>query len=75
MGPLGHRSGLTPFRNPAGGNLESMVGILVAAVFAALVFAACTALQLPAAVGIVFAVIALVISLPTLGARFGLRDF
>jgi len=51
-----------------------MVGILIAAVFAALVFASCTALELPAAVGIVFAVVALVVSLPTLGARFGLRD-
>jgi hypothetical protein len=52
-----------------------MVGILLAAVLAALIFASCTALQLPAAVGIVFAVIAFVVSLPTLGARFGLRDF
>ena len=51
-----------------------MVGILVAAVLAALTFAVCTALGLPAVVGIVFALIAFVASLPTLGSRFGLRD-
>lgn len=51
-----------------------MVGILVAAVLAALTFAVCTALGLPSAVGIVFAVIAFGASLPTIGARFGLRD-
>ncbi|HEX6715318.1 MAG TPA: hypothetical protein VF066_18145 [Thermoleophilaceae bacterium] len=51
-----------------------MVGILVAAVLAALTFAVCTALGLPAAVGIVFAIVVLVASLPTLGNRFGIRN-
>lgn len=51
-----------------------MVGILIAAVLAALTFAVCTALGLPAAVGVVFAVVVLLGALPTLGTRFGLRD-
>jgi hypothetical protein len=51
-----------------------MVGILIAAVLAALTFAVCIELGLPAAVGIVFALIVLVTALPTLGARFGARD-
>jgi hypothetical protein len=51
-----------------------MVGILVAAVLAALTFAVCTSLELPVVVGIVFAVIVLLGSLPMLGGRFGLRD-
>jgi hypothetical protein len=52
-----------------------MVGVLIAAVLAALTFAVCTALGLPVVVGVVGAVIVLVAALPTLGARFGLRDF
>lgn len=51
-----------------------MVGILVAAVLAALTFAVCSALGLPVAVGIVFALVVLVAALPTLGTRFGIRD-
>jgi hypothetical protein len=51
-----------------------MVGILIAAVLAALTFAVCTALGLPVVVGIVFALVVLVASVPTLGARFGMRD-
>ena len=51
-----------------------MVGILVAAVLAALTFAACTALGLPQVVGIAFALIVLIASVPTLGTRLGLRD-
>ena len=52
-----------------------MVGILVAAVLAALTFAVCTALGLPVVLGIVLALIVLVASVPTLGSRFGLRDY
>ena len=52
-----------------------MVGILVAAVLAALTFAVCTALGIPIVVGIVFALIVLVASVPALGSRFGFRDF
>lgn len=52
-----------------------MVGILIAAVLAALTFAVCTALGLPAFVGVIFAVVVLGAALPTLGTRFGLRDF
>lgn len=51
-----------------------MVGILIAAVLAALTFALCTALDLPAAVGAFCAVIVLIGSVPTVGARFGVRD-
>ena len=46
----------------------------MAAVLAALTFALCSALGLPVVVGIVFAVIVLVASVPTLGTRFGIRD-
>jgi hypothetical protein len=52
-----------------------MVGILVAAVLAALTFAVCISLGLPVVLGIVFALIVLVASVPTLGGRFGIRDF
>ena len=51
-----------------------MVGILVAAVLAALTFAVCTALGLPVAVGIVCSVVVLFASVPALGGRYGLRD-
>jgi hypothetical protein len=51
-----------------------MVGILIAAVLAALTFAICTQLGLPVVVGIVFAVVVLLAALPTIGARFGMRD-
>jgi hypothetical protein len=52
-----------------------MVGILIAAVLAALTFAICSALGLPPALGTVFALVVLVGTLPALGTRFGLRDF
>jgi hypothetical protein len=52
-----------------------MVGILMAAVLAALTFAVCTALGLPVVLGIVFALVVLVGSVPALGERFGMRDF
>lgn len=51
-----------------------MVGVLVAAVLAALTFAVCAALGLPIVVGIVSALIVLVASVPALGSRFGFRD-
>jgi hypothetical protein len=51
-----------------------MVGILIAAVLAALTFAICTALGLPVVVGIVFALIVLIGSVPAMGDRFGIRD-
>ena len=51
-----------------------MVGILIAAVLAALTFALCMALGLPAVVGVVFAVAVLFASVPALGSRFGLRN-
>jgi hypothetical protein len=50
-----------------------MVGILGAAVLAALTFAVCMAVGLPSAVGVAFAVIVLVGSFPMLGRRFGIR--
>lgn len=51
-----------------------MVGILVAAVLAALTFAVCSSLGLPAEVGVVFAIVVLAGALPTVGSRFGFRD-
>jgi F0F1-type ATP synthase membrane subunit a len=58
------------------GNAVPMVGILVAAVLAALTFAICMALGLPVAGGIVLALVVLVASVPTIGARLGLlRDY
>ena len=51
-----------------------MVGILGAAVLAALTFAIAMALGLPVAVGIIFAVIVLAVSVPALGERFRARD-
>lgn len=51
-----------------------MVGILIAAVLAALTFAICTALEVPPALGAPFAVVVLIASVPTVGARFGVRD-
>ncbi|MFL5842437.1 MAG: hypothetical protein ACJ77Z_18485 [Thermoleophilaceae bacterium] len=51
-----------------------MVGILIAAVLAALTFAVCTALGLPPALGILCAVIVLIASVPMVGDRFGMRD-
>ena len=51
-----------------------MVGILIAAVSAALTFAVCEALGVPAAIGIVFALIVLFGSVPAFGNRFGIRN-
>ena len=51
-----------------------MVGILIAAALATLTFAICSALDLPVVMGVVFAVIVLIGSLSTLGARYGVRD-
>lgn len=51
-----------------------MVGFLIAVLLAALTFALCTALELPAALGILLAVIVFAASVPTLGTRFGVRD-
>jgi hypothetical protein len=51
-----------------------MVGILLAAVIAALTFAVCMALGLSVALGTVFALVVLVASVPTVGSRFGAGD-
>jgi hypothetical protein len=51
-----------------------MVGILIAAVLAALTFAVCTAVGLPAAIGALFAVVVLIGSVPTVGNRFGANN-
>ena len=51
-----------------------MVGILIAAVLAALTFAICEALGLPAAIGIAFAVVVLLASVPVIGNRVGIRN-
>jgi hypothetical protein len=51
-----------------------MVGVLIASALATLTFAICAALDLPVLVGVVSAIIVLIASLPTLGARYGFRD-
>jgi hypothetical protein len=52
-----------------------VIGILIAVLFAALVYAICVALGLPAIVGIVAAILVLLAGVPTggygLGSRFG----
>lgn len=52
-----------------------MIGIIIAVLLAALVYLLCTALGLPAIVGIVAAILVLLAGIPTggygLGGRFG----
>jgi hypothetical protein len=54
-----------------------MIGIILAVLFAALVYAICVALGLPAIVGIIAAILVLLAGIPTggygLGGRFGAR--
>jgi hypothetical protein len=54
---------------------SDVIGILIAVLFAALVWAICVALGLPAIVGIVAAILVLLAGVPTggygLGSRFG----
>jgi hypothetical protein len=54
-----------------------MIGIILAVLFAALVYAICVALGLPAIVGIIAAILVLLAGIPTggygLGNRFGSR--
>jgi hypothetical protein len=51
-----------------------MVGILLAAVIAALTFTVCIELGLSVAVAVALALVVLVASVPTVGSRFGARD-
>jgi hypothetical protein len=52
-----------------------VIGVVIAVLFAALVYAICVALGLPAIVGIVAAILVLLAGVPTggygLGSRFG----
>ncbi len=52
-----------------------MIGILIAVLFAALVYAICLALGFPSIVGIVAAILVLIAGIPTggygIGGRFG----
>jgi hypothetical protein len=50
-----------------------MIGLVVAVLVAALVYALCVALGLPAIVGIVAAILVLLAGIPTGGYRFGRR--
>jgi hypothetical protein len=56
-----------------------MIGVLIAVLFAALVWAVCVALGLPAIVGIVAAILVLLAGVPSggygLGSRFGGRHY
>ena len=62
------------------GNLKGesdVIGVLIAVLFAALVYAICVALGLPSIVGIVAAILVLLAGIPTggygLGGRWGTR--
>jgi len=52
-----------------------MIGVIIAVVFAAIVYAICVALGLPAIVGLIAAVLVLLAGIPTggygIGGRFG----
>ena len=54
-----------------------MIGIVIAVLFAALVYALCVALGLPAIVGIIAAILVLLAGIPSggygIGGRFGSR--
>ncbi|GAC1324423.1 MAG: hypothetical protein NVSMB25_21920 [Thermoleophilaceae bacterium] len=54
-----------------------MIGVLIAVLFAALIYAICVALGLPAIVGIIAAILVLLAGIPSggygLGGRFGRR--
>jgi hypothetical protein len=56
-----------------------MIGIILAVLFAALVYAICVALGLPAIVGVIAAILVLLAGIPTggygLGGRFGSRHY
>src|SRR3954469_18706198 len=61
------------------GKESDVIGILIAVLFAALVWAICVALGLPAIVGIVAAILVLLAGIPSggygLGSRFGARRY
>ena len=56
-----------------------MIGILIAVILAALVYAICVALGLPSIVGIVAAILVLLAGIPSggygFGRRYGARDW
>jgi hypothetical protein len=72
--PSGAEAIPRPGINPKGRSPE-MIGILIAVLVAALVWAVCVALGLPAIVGIVAAILVLLAGIPSggygLGSRFG----
>ena len=55
-----------------------MIGIVIAVLFAALVYALCVALGLPAIVGLIAAILVLLAGIPSggygIGGRFGSRS-
>jgi hypothetical protein len=62
-------------REAKGGKEHQVIGVLIAVLFAALVWAICVALGLPSIVGIVAAILVLLAGIPSggygLGGRFG----
>ena len=56
-----------------GGNRKTMIGIIIAIVFAALVYALCVALGLPAIVGLIAAILVLLAGIPSGGYGLGRR--
>src|SRR5947207_11762513 len=73
---VGEQSSRAPSARPGKEGKESMmIGVLMAVLFAALVWAICVALGLPAIVGVVAAILVLVAGIPSggygMGSRFG----
>jgi hypothetical protein len=77
VGTTPGRSGKEPRLGRKNEEGVRVIGMLIAVLFAALVYAICVALGLPAIVGIVAAILVLLAGVPTggygLGSRFGGR--
>ena len=56
-----------------GGNRNTMIGIIIAVLFAALVYALCVALGLPSVVGLIAAILVLLAGIPSGGYGLGRR--
>ena len=74
-GKDGHRGGSGNSGNSKG--VRIVIGVLIAVLFAALVYAICVALGLPSIIGIVAAILVLLAGIPTggygIGGRWGTR--
>jgi hypothetical protein len=68
-------NGSLPYQANLGQTKEgaSVIGILIAVIFAAIVYAICLALGLPAIVGLIAAILVLLAGIPSGGYGFGRR--